>query len=362
MRKTDYNLIRQNGIDIARISSMLGILMMHFLGQGGLLSTENMSDSYWLFYLFEIMAFCSVDVFGIISGYLGFGKKQLNSYRVFELCVTILIYSIVITIVGIMLLGGTFLKDTKLFVTSLIPVLGGNEYWYIICYILVLIFSPYINMLLDKISLRDHKRLCIVLVSLFSVVQSMFIKDLFYIRQGYSILWLVGLYILGAYFKRANLYVGFKKSFAIFGLSALILLVLNIGVFYIMGRNVNLFVKYTSPLVLLMAVVFFLAVKGIKIKSAKLSKLLSYFAITSFDVYIIHCHPLVFEKVLKERMSFLLSYSIPTNIVLLFLIILMIYIILSLMGGIKNKLLSWIKLKELWVKVTKDKFSYRLDR
>lgn len=70
---------RNYGIDLLRIVSMFFIVLLHSFGHGGLLNgLDTNSTQYKAVYFFEISAYCAVDIFGIISGYVSYnpqGKK-----------------------------------------------------------------------------------------------------------------------------------------------------------------------------------------------------------------------------------------------------------------------------------------------
>lgn len=69
---------RNYGLDIARICAMCGIIILHILGQGGVLaSCEFNSTNYWIAWWVEICAYCSVDLFAILSGWLGIYKRSI---------------------------------------------------------------------------------------------------------------------------------------------------------------------------------------------------------------------------------------------------------------------------------------------
>ena len=60
-----------------RIISMFGIIILHILGAGGNLRGEADSLNYWVVWFLEIMAYCSVDLFALLSGYLSCDKKKV---------------------------------------------------------------------------------------------------------------------------------------------------------------------------------------------------------------------------------------------------------------------------------------------
>lgn len=346
------------GLDIIRIASMFGILLMHILGKGGLL--ENATDSmvYWRLYFLEIVAFCSVNVFGILSGYLGYGKNRLNSYRVFELLCSLGFYSLIVTVIFLCFYRGVFQSSYKNIVISLLPFMGGNEYWYIICYIPIAIIAPYINFSLEKMDINSHKRLCIILIVIFSIIQSVFIKDLFYTRQGYSIVWLIVLYILGAYIRRTDLRIDKKFCNYFFVLSAFLLLFTNIVLEKAFSQNIQYLVKYISPVILIMAVCFFVRFKDIVIREIKIQKLLKISAIVTFDIYIIHSHPLIYNNLIRDVFSNLLNF--PNIIIpeILFLTVITIYLLLTIFGLIRYELFTKFNLQNKFEKITKNRFSY----
>lgn len=59
------------GIELLRIVSMIYVIILHTLGQGRIL-TNSISGSFHFYvgWTIEIFAFCSVNIFGIISGYV----------------------------------------------------------------------------------------------------------------------------------------------------------------------------------------------------------------------------------------------------------------------------------------------------
>ena len=52
---------REYGLDLARIVSMVGIIILHILGSGGLLANNNPGiGKYWVYWYIEIFSFSSV--------------------------------------------------------------------------------------------------------------------------------------------------------------------------------------------------------------------------------------------------------------------------------------------------------------
>ncbi len=115
---------------------------------------------------------------------MGLYKSKQSIYRTLELLGIVLFYSIVITIIFILVAPNVFggIKDI---VKSILPMLVGR-YWYITCYIPLAIFQPFINQMILSLSQKRHGILCILSVILFSVITTFIGYDFFALKEGYS--------------------------------------------------------------------------------------------------------------------------------------------------------------------------------
>lgn len=68
------NPTRNYGIDALRIVSMLMVVTLHVLGHGGVLKIAE-SEKYWIVWFLEISAYCAVNCYALISGYVGVYSK-----------------------------------------------------------------------------------------------------------------------------------------------------------------------------------------------------------------------------------------------------------------------------------------------
>ena len=67
---------RNYGIDLLRIVSMIMVVTLHIMNAGGVLgATERMSAKYELASLLQIMTYCAVNCYALISGYVGVNSK-----------------------------------------------------------------------------------------------------------------------------------------------------------------------------------------------------------------------------------------------------------------------------------------------
>lgn len=195
---------REYSLDLARIVSMLGILLLHILGQGGLLlSNEPTSVRYWVYWAVEIFAYSSVDLFAMLTGWLDTNRiSKPSTFRILELLSVVLSYSVIIT-----LLFTAFCPEKvigiKGVVKGIFPMVVGR-YWYITCYIPLAILKPYLSKALAEMTIVEHRKLCIILILIFSIIPTFALTDLFVLKWGYSTIWLLICYIIGSYLKRVS--------------------------------------------------------------------------------------------------------------------------------------------------------------
>lgn len=307
---------RNVGLDVCRILSMIGIVLIHVVDVGGALGagSKDYSIGYWTAEWVFICACCSVDIFAMMSGYLGINKSKNTCFRSLELIAIVLFYSVLITVLLLIFMPAkiTGIKDV---IKGLLPPLVGR-YWYITCFIPVMILQPFINKMLLCLSEKQHGMLSILQILLFSCLPSVIPVDFFRFEGGYSFAWLLSLYTIGAYLGRVKVDGKFKflKKYAalIFLGTSFVLLFGNILVAHVVGKNHNYMVCYTSPLVLLMSVCVLLALADKKWKAH--GKVLEKVSAVTFDVYIIHGPVLIYDTILAGSFAWIYGlawYWIP---------------------------------------------------
>ena len=122
------NLEKRNyGIDLLRIVSMYMIVILHVLGQGGILwNVEVFSIKYYIIWFVEIFCYCSVTCYALITGYVMCDKK-VKYNNILYLWLGVFFWSVLLTF--IMNCFYPILIGKKDFLKSLFPVIFNN-YWY----------------------------------------------------------------------------------------------------------------------------------------------------------------------------------------------------------------------------------------
>lgn len=295
---------RNSGIDLLRIFSMVGIVSLHVIGIGGIDSLPSGSLANTIVRYIWIVSFISVDVFGILTGYLNCNKKTLYWNRILDLLVVVVFWSILITI-GFYMYPNSLLMGWKAYVVSLFPALKGR-YWYITSYVFVYFMIPYLNRFIETMEKRMFEKFLLVCFVLLSIIPTFARTDFFRANTGSSPLWLTICYFIGAYLRKFDVKLNRGKCVAGFtGISVFILVWQLFCMHYFHGRLVNTWTNaYYSPFVIVMAALFFeLFVNGFVTPLVKMGKGLKWAADGMFGVYIIHAHAQLWDKVIQPTIS-----------------------------------------------------------
>lgn len=301
---------RNHGIELLRIFAMLLAAVLHILKKGGVITaSEGNLAAYSTVWLLEAAAYCAVNCYALISGYVGYSDrpKPLRLARCIELWLQVVFYSVIITtvycIAGVGSVGVSDFADAFLPVTS-------KQYWYFTAYIGMFFFIPLLNALVRRLNRRALVSLCIMLIAVFSLYDtfaSFWKKDPLALVGGHSPLWLGVLYIFGAAMKKLRVpeIVSSKKALLIYASAAVFT-----ALFKITGDRLlrfvpgSLFVRDTSPTVLFCAAALLVAFARFK-PGRKLTEFAVLFAPAAFGVYLLHVSPLVFEHVIGNRFAFI---------------------------------------------------------
>ena len=126
MREKNY------GINVLRMLAMFMVTVLHILNQGGVLNaTGRFTSQYEAGWLLQIAAFCAVDIYALISGYVWIYAKY--RYRnLVELWMQVLFYTVSITILfrGFVPSSVSALEWIEAFFSVMF-----NQYWYFSSYV-----------------------------------------------------------------------------------------------------------------------------------------------------------------------------------------------------------------------------------
>lgn len=289
---------RNEGIELLRIISMIMILILHYLGHGGIL--DNLSANNFYYYIawtLEGICFVAVNIYVLITGYFLCTSKA-NLKKIILLWLQIVFYSISIYFI-LCLFGFVSINFTNL-LKAFTPI-TSTMYWFATVYICLYILSIFLNKFLKNLNKKEHLTLIIFLFIMFSFIPTISIYGAWLnFGNGYGIAWFIVLYVVAAfirkYYKTKNISKKLVINYILFTLfipiSKFILVWLQSTILsgFISTETIKILefkiYSYNSIFVFLSSVYLFLIFLNYKPRFFK--KIILTISPLTFAVYLIH--------------------------------------------------------------------------
>lgn len=318
--------------------------MLHVLEHGGANSAEKLSVNYEMAWLFEAMAYCAVDCFVVISGFVGY-KKKLSGYRnLIGLWVQVMFYSVFITVLSHFRYNNV---NFSILVSSFFPVFS-KQYWFFTSYFVMILFAPIVNSAIQNSNERTAIFSALILCIVFSM-SSFMEEDPFGLYKGYSVLWFIALYYLGGIINKHNIFGKIKNNTLIFGycLSVLITWLIKYMLDNKGSYNSNILYSYISPTIIIETICLVRLFSRISIAIHFIKKIITNITPLVFSVYLIHDHPIVREYAIKDRFCFITDKPLFFFIVDYFGGVLLIFMICIVADMIRDKVFKTFHITEM---------------
>lgn len=171
--------------------------------------------------------------------------------------------------------------------------------------------------------------------------------------NGYSMLWLSALYLLGTYLKKYHFNVShsMREIVGYFGCALItwaskIVIEILTSIIFGAAKNGNYLIQYTSPTIVACSVLLLLYFKDIKF--SKLGRnMISFFAPAAFDVYLFHREPLIWDNVIDKAFTVFASYSTLKMVVAILRASATIWLIGSFIDRARIRLFAALRIKHL---------------
>lgn len=287
---------RNYGIDLLRLLSMFMVVALHVLGNTGVfvMAMDAKGIQAWLL---ETCFYCTVDCFAMISGYVGYSEKEKRYRygRYLNMWVQVLTYSFGITLACFFLLPGGVSRGEL--IRALFPV-TTRVYWYFCAYTGLFFVIPWINRLMRAMTGVECTRLAALLILLFSVYATLArgVSDPFVLDEGYSFVWLSVMYVVGAWLKKCDVPRRCDSRYLVCGMLGGVLLAWGWRV--VVPVVPGLFISYLSPVMVLIAASLVCIFANAKV-GAGLKKVAACLAPAAFGVYLLHSHPVLWDRAMK---------------------------------------------------------------
>jgi len=295
---------RNYGIDLAKWFSMLMVVVLHNLLNGGVLSRSTLSFNNLAYWWLENIAIVGVNIFALISGYL-IVNRPVKLRRLVRLWYIVLFWSVVTTGI-VMILTKHWV--TISFIKSFFPVILGR-YWYFNAYIALCLLLPFINAGIKELTQKQLERIIIALL-FFAMTSGML--GHFFVQDGYSALWLVVMYLIGAYSKITAFDVkriSNRQLTVICIVMTLISLLGEIVSIEFIGHS-DVWLVYNSPMVVIESVAIFMLFTRVEVRNVRLQKYLTRFTPLTFSVYLIDSNHAFYGFVTHSAFSFIRNQNI----------------------------------------------------
>ncbi len=358
---TTDKIKRNYGIDLLRMASMYMVCILHVLRHGGVLAaTSSNRINNIIAWSFEIAAYCAVNCFALISGYVGC-KSTFKLFNFFRLYLQVLFYTFSISLIFkfIYPMASFGIKE---FVKSLFP-----NYWYFNAYTLMFFITPQMNFLIQKQSKESLCKLIWIFFGIFSMLAMIPVISQIAspVSRGYSAIWLAYLYMIGGFIRVYEINdlipeIPWKKKMnKIFfnnqkGLLSIYIICICVTFFlftcghcivkYILGCDYfcSQYLSYNSPTILLASVSLLVFFSRLNVSSIVF--LIRMGSPLAFSVYLIHDNDLVRKYLMKgnfEWMAGLPTYLLPFAIIFVPLVI---YIVCSFIDYLRLKVFKIFRL------------------
>lgn len=332
---------RNYGIDMLRLILMFMVCVLHTLGKGGVLNAcISGSMNYNVFWILEILSYCAVDSFAIISGYMAKDKPQKYE-KIVNMWFEAFFYSFILTVVLMVAKVGKGIG--KFALIKLAFPITFSSFWYFTAYFILFLAMPILNKFLFSIDEVAAKKVFVFLVFIFTIVN--FFANPFGLNYGYSAMWIIVLYCIGVLARRIKLFE--KRSSVVLVVLYILPCILTFILFLLTAKQK--FVLYTSPLVFLSALALVVLFSRIKLKGKIISKL----SPLAFGIYLFQQNPIIWNNIIKDRFTFVINKPIVIGVLYVLLLALAIFVSGLIIEFIRNKIVNLIRIPILSQKIVR---------
>ncbi|MBQ0026427.1 MAG: acyltransferase [Lachnospiraceae bacterium] len=323
---------RNYGIELLRLVLMFMVCVLHTCGQGGAISGAKTQATYNALWFLEVISFYAVDGFAIISGYTATGKKK-NFSKFFAMWFQAFFYSFIVSL--ILTLFGVGSLTTEELLDQATPLLS-NCFWYFTAYAALFVLSPLIDKAIAAIDEKYAIKLMIVIIVFFSIVPRFSKGDIFAMVSGYSAIWLIICYAIGALAKKGRLLEQVKTPILVAVWAAMVLIT---WLLYITGVTADL-INYASVTMVVAALMLVLIFSRMKFKGTIISRL----APLAFGIYLFQISTIIWKDILKGLYVGIGACSVIPAVILALLGALGIFAAGLIVEFLRTKLMQLIRL------------------
>jgi len=331
-----------------RFVCMLIIVLYHIQGHGELIVTPELSKTnHILIIALQSVFQAAVNGYALISGYVGHTSRfKYSSFA--ALWLRVLIYSVGITAV-VWIISPSSVSRAEIR-SAFFPLISG-QYWYFTAYAGCFMLMPLLRPAISHLSRKSAGLYLTIAIFFFSVLPYLLRNDPFLTSRGNHALWLMLLYLVGAYICEHNPFERFSMRKLICLFTAASVVQMSSGFFLqqisklITGKETTIwyFICHDSPTVVVLSVLLLAIFEKIRLPIRYSA--FRMLALSSFSVYLIHDHPLVRRCIIKPLGSHLASLPSLWVIPSIFAAGFLIYLICTLIDMLRDTIFRILRIQ-----------------
>ncbi len=283
---------RNSTIELLRLIAMFTIVLHHYSIHGGMTLVQGVSRSTLTIAAGESLGKWGVDVFVLVTGY--FLSSNLSISKTVKHAVRFYV-QVWTTSILCLLIAVAFFRSTvgiKDIIKGCLPI-GYNIWWFATAYFILLLMSPFINVLIQNLSKQRHAEMIVLMLLFWSVLSFIFPKS----RYGYSDLaFFIMLYIIASFIRRYVVVECVGKWIKGCGCLLFTMMVcsiltqaLSVRFPILLGKQMHL-VTQNSPLTIVAAITALMSALSM---SPRHSAVINRIASGSFGIYLFTDNPLI---------------------------------------------------------------------
>ena len=319
---------------------MFLVILLHVFGQGGILNAcEKNSLNYFIAWFFEAAAYCAVNCYALISGYVGVKAKHKFS-NIINLTLLVIFYMVLSATVFYFFVPDT--ATSKDILIALNP-FNSKVCWYFVAYFGMFFLMPFINKLLLSLSKKEAKAFSATIIVIFSILPYIVDADIFKTSWGYTTIWIMMLYMLGGCVRLFADDIPDKKA-------KYILIFVLCAVLAVFSKYSNILkstlITYIYPTTLLAAIMLLFVFSKVNIKSTSAQKAIMFFSPLTFGIYVIHTEHYIWHNVLSKAFANFASLNSVLMVIYAFAAAAIIFIICALIDYLRLSLFKALRIKK----------------
>lgn len=276
------------GLDLLKAIAVFWVIVLHINGYFIEYVGEAQGTLRLAYNIMEAVAYPAVHIFVLCGSYLLSKDKKIKWNNV--LCIYILMFLTTITGLFIMVILDKDKITAIGLLQSILP-FSLRAYGYVSSYIILIMLSPFLNVLLDNLSINMHK-LLIGVWGLGVVIMPTFFRGTW--PSDYMSLFIL-LYMIASFASRCKGFFDFKRGIILWIggtglLAASYYIIPYLGPLQILFRSQTYFYQYNCLFVVGSAVGLFMALACCNFKHTNIVTTISS---SSLFVYLCHMHPII---------------------------------------------------------------------